>query len=391
MLLDTKACDGSNLIRSNYIIDKLESARLELINRLNKLVEAEAKETKTAELERHIIVMNKLISENSKLKEENTSNKERLDIRLFEIQELKQELSNLSDANENLSDANRLLSSQKIKLEKEAKNSENKTLNSQVREIATLTMDKDSTINTLKQDLTASRSRSAKEIARLTDELSKMKSDIDKQYSPDVMEMKDKTIHALERALHVQEGTVDSLRSELRQVQLSIRNTSDLRRKDLEELQKELIETQSNAMNKDRECTYFKVKLDECKIEYENEFKSLAKDRERKDLHDNNMMSVAKQRLEQLKVVNVELKEDNLKLDAQLERALTKMQNIEAKNDVEMEKECATLKQKIADLERLLAAKLKLQVADDKKKGKGKKTDKGNKIKFIGWGKSAIP
>jgi len=383
ILLDTKACDGSNLTRSNYIIDKLESARLELVNRLNQLLEAEAKESKTTERENEIIVRNKLISK--KLKEENTSNMERLDIRLFEIQELKQELSILSDANENLSDANRLLLSQKIKLEKEAKNSENKILNSQVREIATLTMDKDSTIYTLKQDLTVSRSRSAKEIARLTDELSKMKSDIDKQYSPDVMQMKDKTIYALERALHVQEGTVDSLRLELRQVQLSIRNTSELRRKDLEELQKELIETQSNAMNKDRECTYFKAKLDECKIEYEKEFKSLAKDIERKDLHDNNMMLVAKQRLEQLKVVNIELKEDNLKLDAQLERALTKMQNIEAKTDVEMEKECATLKRKMADLERLLAAKLKLQVADDKKKGKGKKT------KFIGWGKSAIP
>jgi hypothetical protein len=388
ILIDTKACDGSNLTRSNSIIDELESTRLELVNRLNRLLDVEAKETKISELEKDIIVRNNLISENSKLKEKNASNIERLNILLLEIQELKQELSNLSGANESLL-------SQKMKLEKEAKNSENKIVNSHVREIATLAMDKDLTINTLRQDLTASRSRSAKEIVRLTDELSKTKSDMEKQYSPDAMQMKDQRIHALERTLHLQEGTVDSLRLELRQVELSIRNTSDQRRKDLEELQKELIETQSNAMNKDRECIYLKSKLDECKIEYEKEFKSLAKDIERKDLHDTNMMLVAKQRLEQLKVVNIELKEDNLKLDAQLERALTKMQNIKAKQ-VEMEKECATLKKKTSDLECLLdkndwAAKPKSQVTDDNKKGRGKRTEKGKKTKFIGWGKSAIP
>jgi len=99
---------------------------------------------------------------------------------------------------------------------------------------------------------------------------------------------------------------------------------------------------------------------------------------------DTYMMEEGKHRLEQLEDVNMELKDDNVKLGAQLERALTQIQDKEAENEVvvEMEKECATLKQNLKVLECLLdenylVAKDKSKVMDNSKQGRGKRAGKG--------------
>jgi chromosome segregation ATPase len=357
--------------------------------------EVEVKDEKIEELGKEILVNNIVISEHSELKEKNTRNTNRVDQLMLEVQDLQQQISNLRGEKESL------LSS-KMSLE-ETKKSENELAESYENQIAVLTMNKDVTINTLRNDLSASRTRSAKEVARLTTELSRM------QEVSDSVQMKDQTIQALERTLHAQEETVNSLRTELRQVQRSIQSTSQQRRTEVEELQTELIETKSNALDKDRKYISLKAKLDDCRMEYEKETKALSQEIVRlnnessrsgskKDLQNTTLMLSAKRRLEQLKVVNIELKDENLKLETDLEQALAKIQTMKAENEdtVDVKKECTSLKKRVADLERLLnkndgAAKRSLRVTGSVKQGKGKSTEKGTKTKLKGWGKSKAP
>ena len=181
------------------------------------------------------------------------------------------------------------------------------------------------------------------------------------------MRTKEQRIHVLEHTLCAQEKTVESLQSELDQFQLSMRDVTEQHRRDLEELQKDLIESKSRAMNQDREYTSLKLKLDECKMEYEKEIESLKQDsplsKAMRDLEDTNMMLDVKQRLEQLKVVNIDLKEENIKLGAKLERALINIQGLEAENEIatEMEKEYTNVRKQLKDLECLLEENVRLK------------------------------
>eukprot|EP00536_Pseudo-nitzschia_multiseries_P015003 jgi/Psemu1/246519/estExt_Genewise1.C_8010025 len=199
-----------------------------------------------------------------------------------------------------------------------------------------------------------------------------------------------------------------------------MRNVSEQRKRELEELQRELIESKSQAMNQDREYTNLKVKLDECKIEHEREIRSLGEEIERlnkdsalsktvRELQGNNMMLEAKQRLEQLKVVNTELKEDNFELAARLERAIAKIQCLEEETQIaaEMEREYMNVREQLKDLEYLLEENARNEnqrsqanVKNSKSqnvpkrfhsKVKGRGTGEGSKSKLLGWGKRKVP
>jgi outer membrane murein-binding lipoprotein Lpp len=288
----------------------------------------------------------------------------------------------------------------------EAKKSETDTTTSHERKISALTMNKDVTIDTLRKNLAASRYRNAEEVARLTNELSELQNlntDLWSRCDEDAIRMKDKRIDALKHTLFAQEKTIDSLRTELDQVQLGMRNVSERRRKDLEELQTELIENKLNATKQDRACTALNVKLDECKIEYEEEIVHLSREIEKlrkhsplsrtmKDLQETNWMLEAKERLEQLKVINVELKEDNIKLSAKLERALIKIHSLKKENAVAVEMEvveCTNLRKQSNEGESLLENNVGKSTPNIN--SRGKLTGNLRRGKFTGSGKTEIP
>jgi len=423
LLLDAERSEKEEITRQrNIIFLKLKATREDLKEtqekkaRLEKTVmsqsstlqslshEVEEKDAKMARLGKGVAINNTLMSENADLREKNASHAEKVNILYLEIAELKQELSFYSRTNASFSTL-------KMQLEG-AKTAGNNLVQTYEGRIADLTTNKDATINALRKELNTSESQSADKIAHLKDELSKLR-EANEEMDSRLLKMKDERISALEQTLHVQEETVETLRSDLRRAQVKIENPSEQRRKEVEKLEQELMESKYIALSKDRECLLLKNKLDEFKIEHQKETEYLEKEIERlnndeSSLSDSendqeeqaNMMIAAKQRLEQLKVMNTELKEDNEKLGSHLEQALGKMKSIEdgAKKDAfEMETECATLKKKIADLEGVLdkigsATKRKSKLMVVKtiyKEGKATKDEKATKTKVRGWGKKS--
>ena len=306
----------------------------------NEVMENNAK---IKELEDDIVVRKDVYANNVELIKKNAYLAGKIDQLSLELQELNQKLPNQLYNNE-------VLVSLKGKLE-EAKKLETDTTTSYERKISALAMNKDFTIETLSKDLAALRHRNAEEVARLTNELSEVQNlntDLWSRCNEDAIRMKDQRIVVLKHTLFAQEKTIDSLRAELGQVQLGMRNVSERRRKDLEELQTELMESKLNATKHDRAYAALNVKLDECKSEYEEEIVHLSREIEKhrkssplsrnmKDLQETNWMLEAKERLEHLKVINIELKEDNIKLSAKLERALIMIHSIKKENAIAME------------------------------------------------------
>mmetsp|Transcript_6310 Transcript_6310/g.15639 ORF Transcript_6310/g.15639 Transcript_6310/m.15639 type:complete len:1092 (-) Transcript_6310:314-3589(-) len=206
------------------------------------------------------------ITLNSDLKEKAFNNIERVDELTSEIKKLKQMLSD--DLIKTGS-----CPCQKIQLDR-GKYSENETLITYERKIAALSMNKDATIDALKMDFNTLRSRSREEVASLTNELNKLRAlnnDLKRRYTPEIMQQKDRRILILEQTLHAQEVTADSLRCELGRVQLAIKNVSEQRMKDLDQLPRELLESQSTRIHDHRERAQSKAELDGCKIEHKKE------------------------------------------------------------------------------------------------------------------------
>jgi len=382
--------DLRKMRETNECLQKQITFQMVSLDRLSG--EVSEKNGKIKTLEDDIIVRNDVSATNAELIKGNTYLAGKVSQLSLETQELNEKLCNQSDVN-------RALVSLKDKLA-EAKKLEADKITSYERQISALTMNKDVTIDTLRKDLAASRHRSAEEIARLTNESSRLQSlnnDLESRCNQDSIRIKDQHIYALERTLFAQEKEVDSLQVELGQVKLSMRNVSEQRRKDLEELQTELMESKLNAMKQDRTCATLNAKLDECKIEYEDKIGNLTRDVKRlkksspilsavKDLKESNMMLEAKEWLEQLKVVNIELKEDNIKLSTRLERALIKIHSIKTENaiTVEMEKDCVNLRKQLNELESLLENNMRLNSGGDI-------TINGKRTKYAGRDKTKIP
>ena len=265
-----------------------------------------------------------------------------------------EELTSVSKELEQISSDESIRNSSLLSLQlQRAKDSENETVISYERKIAALTMNKDDAINALKSDLSAIRSRSHQEAASLANELSELRAlncALERRYSPEVLQQKDQKIFILEQTLHAQEGTLDSLRSELGQNQLNLELVIEQHRKDLDQLAKELLESQSTRMNDSQERAQLKAKLEQCKIEHDREIKNLTKEIERvntelalsrnvREPQVNTMMQEAKRRLEQLKIVNTELKEDNVNLSSQLELSLNQIQRLETQREANVKME----------------------------------------------------
>jgi chromosome segregation ATPase len=234
------------------------------------------------------------------------------------------------------------------------------------RQICALTMTKDVTIDTIRKDLAAARSRSAEQIASLTNELSNVQEQnrqLEQQCNAESIRLRDQRIFALEHTLLAQEMTVDCLRVELEQLQLSTSSTAEQRRQEIEYLQQELMDNQSNLQKRVRECSGLKVQLEDCILRYDTDVAHLKREIENvsatkrtRDFCQSSLMSEVKSRLEHLKNTNVELKDQNTQLVARLELASERANSIGSEKEVmaEMEEECADLRKQVKELEALL-------------------------------------
>ncbi|KAG7347028.1 hypothetical protein IV203_006097 [Nitzschia inconspicua] len=313
------------------------------------------------ELEEKNVFLEEKLEKCEDLNQVNADLESRVEELMVTVGDLNLEISNIKE--ESFMDAS--FESLKSELQ-EVKKSGDEKIQAYERQICALTMNKDVTIDTLRKDLATARSRSAEEIARLTSELSKVREqnrELEIECNNESIRLRDQRIYALEHTLCAQEKTVDCLRAELDQLRLSMANTAEQRRRELEELQKELMDSQSNLQQRVRECTALKSQLDDCKLRYEEDVEELNREIERLkssssskkslDLRQSSMMAEVKARLEQLKETNIELKEQNTQLAARLQRASEKVKNIEAEKEavVEMEEECAELRRQVKDLE----------------------------------------
>jgi chromosome segregation ATPase len=342
----------------NQTLLEIENLKLENSSHLKEL---EDKTAMIQELEAEVQRLKGAFAENNDLKSLNTDLTTKIKEMIATTDELKKEVTDRRKVSPVIDSAESL----RKELE-EAKKSSRETVQAYERQICALTMNKDVTIDTLRKDLANARSRNAEEVARLTNELSKSQAEnteLEKQCNKESIRMRDQRIYALEHTLLAQEKTVDSLRAELDQLQVSMSNAAEQRRQDLHELQLELSEGQSNLQKQSRECIALKARLDDNKIRHDAEVNELKKEINRlqsssdarriKDLSQMGMMNDVKIRLEQLKETNVELKEQNSRLADRLEMASEKVKIIQAEKEaaIEMEEECADLRRQVKELE----------------------------------------
>jgi chromosome segregation ATPase len=330
--------------RKHNDIDRLNKKKLETLEAENQSMNATVdklrkdntdKSSKFSQLEKELQSLKEVQTKNGMLQ--------------IEVEQLNRQISELKDSSYHSSDS--------------------ETVQAYERQMSALTMNNNVTIDTLRKDLASARARSAEEVARLTNELSKMQEEneeLKKQCNADAIRMRDQHIYALEHTLVAQEKTVDSLRAELHHLQNSMTDAAEQRRNDLQDLQEEILDSQSKLLQQDRECAALKVQLDDCKARYDSDVEKLQKeiDKLKKspsaersfEFHQENLMLEVKKRLEQLKETNIELKEQNVKLAARLEKASMKVKAIEAEKDIatEMEEECADLRRQVKELEQQL-------------------------------------
>ncbi|KAL3925617.1 MAG: hypothetical protein SGILL_000291 [Bacillariaceae sp.] len=350
---------------NQYLKSENDKAQGELQARVNVAKDLEAKCELTKDLEAEVQRLNESEAENIALHSSKADLQAQVEEMTLTISELIQEVADLKKVSPV---DHQPVESLKKELE-ESKQSISETVQAYERQISALTMNKDVTIDTLRKDLANARSRNAIDVARLTNELSKVQEEnsaLGNQCNEESIRLRDQRIYALEHTLLAQEKTVDSLRAELDHLQVSMTNAAEQRRRDLDELQQELSESQSNLQKQTRECSALKDRLDDSRVRYNADIKELKKETERlqctadarkmKDISQSSVMNEVKTRLEQLKDTNVELKVQNTKLADRLEVASEKVKAIQAEKEaaVEMEEECAELRRQVKELETIL-------------------------------------
>jgi hypothetical protein len=151
------------------------------------------------------------------------------------------------------------------------------------------------------------------------------------------------------------------------------------RRGEVEDLQQEVMEVESRAMKQEREIVSLKLQLEESKLHHRREVLKLQEEiatlqsesplvKTVKELYNNDQMLEVRERLEQLKMRNTALQEENLKLGRALERAIIKINSFEADKTrtLLMVRECASLRSELYELESTLARSRQSPTGSDK-------------------------
>jgi chromosome segregation ATPase len=237
------------------------------------------------------------------------------------------------------------------------------------RQLSRLNLNKDVTIDGLRKDLAESRGRSdegIQELAEHTKIFEIENSSLREQLEVE-LQAKNQQIYALEHTLHAQEQLVENMRMEMDQLQGGMESATEKRRGDVEELQQEVIEIETRAMKQEREIMTLKMRVEEGKLDHKAEvvrLKDTIVQLEQEsplaktvaELQNDDRMLEVRERLEQLKMKNSSLQEENLKLGGRLERAIIEIRSFEAEKEHAdaLEKDVARLQRTVKKLEEIL-------------------------------------
>jgi chromosome segregation ATPase len=283
------------------------------------------------------------------------------------IESLKADMEKLSQGTSNL----RELKKQFHESEMQRESSENTIIEKYEKQLRSLSSSKDAEMDALLNNLTESREKSSENIGEVIAQLKIMEEEnisLRDQFEFE-MQAKDQAIFALEHTLHAQEQIVETMRSEMDQIQGGMEHATRARRNEVDEMQQEMMQVEGKAMKQEREIVALKMQLEERKLEHKADVvklkDALAKAMEQdspfqqtiSDLQNNDRMLEVRERLEQLKARNTNLQEDNLNLGGRLERASIQISafEIEKQQAEEIEEENMKLRKQLKEYEQLLS------------------------------------
>jgi chromosome segregation ATPase len=283
------------------------------------------------------------------------------------IESLKVDMEKLSLGTSNLQELRKRLHESEMQRE----SSDNIITEKYEKQLRLLSSSKDSEMDALRNNLTESRERSSENIGEVIAQLKVMEEEnigLRDQFEFE-MQAKDQAIFALEHTLHAQEQIVETMRSEMDQIQGGMEHATQARRNEVDEMQQEMMQVEGKAMKQEREIVSLKMQLEERKLEHKADVvklkDALAKAMEQdspfqqtiSDLQNNDRMLEVRERLEQLKARNTNLQEDNLNLGGRLERAAIQISafEVEKQQAEEIEDENMKLRKQLKEYEQLLS------------------------------------
>lgn len=255
------------------------------------------------------------------------------------------------------------------KLEKES--FEKAIMEKYEKQFQSLSSNKDAEMDALRTNLTEAREKSSEDIEDMIAQMKAMEEDNVglREHFEFEMQAKNQQIYALEHTLHAQEQIVETMRSEMDQIQTGMEHATRARRNEVEEMQQEVMQVEGKAMKQEREIVALKMQLEERKLEHKADVvklkDALAKAMEHdsplkqtiSDLQNNDRMLEVRERLETLKARNTNLQEENLNLGGRLERAAIQIKafQVEKQQAEEIEEENMKLRNQLKEYEQLLS------------------------------------
>lgn len=283
----------------------------------------------------------------------------------MDVANLKTELASVKKDQENYEEL-------KTQLEQEKgtrASAEKSIVESYESQLNAINMNKDVTIDELRNNLAESRGKSSEDITEMINAIRALESENDglKEQLEAELNAKNQQIYALEHALHSQEQQLENMRDEMDQLQSGMEFATQKRRGEAEEMQQEVMEINSRSKKQEREIVALKMQVEEHKLEHKSEVVRLkdviaTMDNESPlantvaQLQNDDRMLEVRERLEQLKWKNTELQEQNLKLNGRLERAMLASKSLESEKEhsEDLEQEVKRLSRQVKTLEGIL-------------------------------------
>ena len=298
-----------------------------------------------------------------------------------EKEELLAELENLSTQLEEaqaelkqLEEQRAIIDDFKMKLEAadEAREVSEKTIvDTYERKLSLLKLDKDCTIDKLRNELSELKQTNAAEIGMLTNKLRHYEAEIERQREELTAEIEEREsrINAMQITVTAHEQLVGNMKTEMDHLQGSMENNVVNRREEIEGLQQEVADMAATIAKQEREIKTLRGQLDDKKIAHELEIQKLnekielmqsgsenadnhSERRNALDLQMELRLKEVKDRLEKLKWRNNALTEENELLRGRLQKAEAKLNESISKLELtdQLEKELTIQKNKVEEL-----------------------------------------
>ena len=315
-------------------------------------------------------------------------------------EEMLQEITNLKTEMESSKKELQGIENLKAELEQAKKareSTEQNIVESYERQLSAIANERDEIIVGLRRELEEMGGRDSEDVNAMMNELNALQGEnhgLREQFEVE-LQAKNQQIYALEHTLHAQELIVENMRSEMDQLQSGMEHATEKRRGEVEDLQQEVMQIESRAAKQDREIVALRMQLEESKLEHKAEvvrLKDVIVTMEKEsplakqvaELQNDDRMLEVRERLEQLKVRNTKLQEENLKLGGRLERSIIEIKSFEAERShgEEMEKENSVLRGQVKELEKILGGARKSRGNKDYVVPSQTAVDKENPVKI---------